>query len=314
MTVSRVVRGKGDVSELTRQRVLEAVDRLGYRPSSIARSLATQKTGTLGLVVPDVTNSFFAEITLSVETAAYSQGYNVFLCNAGEDPQRELDLLDSLEEKRVDGIILCSSRLDETELGEVVDRSPGVVLINRRWDPAVARSVLVDHESGAAQATQHLLAGGHRHIGFVAGPATSRGSQQREDGYRKALAEASIDCNPDWLRHCAPTIDGGYEAAKNLLQHATEITAIFCYNDLIAVGALRACAEMGRRVPADIAIIGFDDIPLAALVTPPLTTCRVDRAALGAKAVDLLLRQIKGGAANGPEIIEPALVIRNSAP
>jgi LacI family transcriptional regulator len=189
-----------------------------------------------------------------------------------------------------------------------------VVLINRLWDPAMTRSVLVDHESGAAQATRHLLDRGHRNIGFIAGPAASRGSQQREVGYQTALAEAGVEHNPDWTRCCAPTIDGGYQAARNLLLGSPEITAIFCYNDLIAVGALRACAELGKHVPDDVAIVGFDDIPLAALVTPPLTTCRVDRAALGAQAVDLLLRQIKGETANGPEIIEPELIIRSSAP
>lgn len=157
MTVSRVINNKGDVSSETRQRVLEVITNLGYRPSGIARSLATRETYTLGLVVPDVSNPFFADVTQGVEHLAHSNGYHVFLCNAGEDPQRELALIQSLEEKRVDGLILCSSRLEEEKLLAALANLPAVVLINRRLHQIgddTLDSVILDDEHGGWVATK----------------------------------------------------------------------------------------------------------------------------------------------------------------
>lgn len=318
MTVSRVVNDKGDVSAATRERVLEVIDRLGYRPSSIARGLATRRTGTLGLVVPDVANPFFAEVARGVEQVAYAEGYNVFLCNTDEDPARELDVLGSLEEKRVDGIVICSSRLAPEDLHMVVASHPAVVLVNRRPDAGVGANVaavLVDDVIGGRLATAHLLETGHRAIGFVAGPPGSHSGKGRLAGYAAALAQAGVACNHGWTEASAPDAEGGLVAAQRLLSRHPELTALICYNDLVAVGALGACRELGLRVPEDQAVVGFDDIPLAALVTPPLTTCRVPRVELGLKAVELLFRQIRGEEVDDREIVlEPELVVRVSAP
>ncbi|MGC9347645.1 MAG: LacI family DNA-binding transcriptional regulator [Anaerolineae bacterium] len=317
MTVSRVVNDKGDVSSATRQRVLEAIERLGYRPSGIARGLATRRTGTLGLVIPDVANPFFAEVARGVEHVAYAEGYNVFLCNTDEDPQRELDVLGSLEEKRVDGIVLCSSRLDDDDLEMAVDSHPSVVLVNRRLDANLrVGAVIVDDVNGGRIMTQHLIRRGHRSIGFLAGPQGSHSGQGRLAGYRQALSEAGLRPKPAWVRHCAPVADDGHEVALLLLSQHPELTAVLCYNDLVAVGVLRACAELGYGVPEDLAVTGFDDIPLAALVTPSLTTCRIPRHELGVKAVDLLLDQIRGEPTHEGEILvlQPELVVRASAP
>lgn len=317
MTVSRVVNEKGDVSTLTRQRVLAAIERLGYRPSSIARGLATRRTGTLGLVVPDVANPFFAEVARGVEQVAYAEGYNVFLCNTDEDPERELDVLGSLEEKRVDGIVLCSSRLETTDLELVIASHPAVVLLNRRLNGAgdQVHAVLVDDELGGRLATEHLVRRGHRAVGFLSGPTGSRSGQGRMVGHRAVLTEYGIAFDEGWVRNCAPVADAGREAAIALLAAHPELTALLCYNDLVAVGVLRAATELGRQVPRDLAVVGFDDIPLAALVTPPLTTCRVARHELGMRAVELLLRQIGGKEVIEDAIVlEPQLVVRESAP
>ncbi len=315
MTVSRVVNGKGDVSPDTRQRVQEIVERLGYRPSGIARGLATQRTRTLGLVIPDVANAFFASVARGVESQAYSGDYSVFLCNTNEDPQREVAVLLSLDEKRVDGVVLCSSRLGDEELRGLLNRHPAVVLVNRLLDGGDVGTVMVDDEYGGRLATQHLLQTGHRAIGFLAGPATSYSGRQRGKGYRDALAEAGAPYRTDWVQHCAPRVDGGQGAALALLTVQRELTALVCYNDLVAVGALQACAELGRRVPADLALVGYDDIPLAELVAPPLTTCRVPGDELGRKAVELLLGQIGGSGEQGERVVlRPELVVRTSAP
>lgn len=319
MTVSRVVNNKGDVSPATRQRVQEVIERLDYRPSSIARSLATKKTGTIGCVVPDVSNPFFARIVQGVENVAYTNGYNVFLCNTEEKPERELDVLRSLEEKRIDGLILCSTRLNDHTLQDVLSRHPASVLINRRLESnGPARSVetvMLDDVTGGRMATQHLIDTGHRAIGLLMGPPASFSGRQRTVGYHAAMSEAGIPVNPEWTRHCPPLVEGGVEAARRLFTAHPELTAVYCYNDLVAVGALQALADLGRRVPEDVAVVGSDDIPLAALVTPPLTTCQAPRYEIGVQAVRSLLEQINGCNEGCGEIVLPfTLVIRSSAP
>lgn len=318
MTVSRVINNKGDVSRETRQRVLETIASLGYRRSAIARSLATKETSTIGLVVPDVSNPFFAEITQGVERLAYSRGYHVFLCNTEEDPQRELAVIQSLEEKRVDGLILCSSRLEEDALVDVLANLPAAVLVNRHLDQPGEEpfdSVVLDDERGGWLAARHLVQSGHRQIGFLAGPRASYSGAGRRKGFLSALQEAGIPPVDDWLRPCQPSVEGGYVATRQLLSAQPGLTALFCYNDLVAVGALQACVELSRRVPEELAVVGYDDIPVAALVSPALTTCRVPRYELGAKAVNALLERLRDCPGDASRIVlEPELVIRDSAP
>jgi LacI family transcriptional regulator len=315
MTVSRAINAKGEINPQTRARVLRVAEEMGYRPSNIARGLATRRTHTLGLVIPDVANPFFSDVARGAEHVAYAAGYNVFLCNTDEDPQRESAVLQSLEEKRVDGIVLCSSRLDDGELRTVVDRHPAVVLVNRELENAGAGVVLVDDETGGRAVAQHLLQAGHKAVGLLAGPPASRSGHQRARGYRAALAAAGLPYRPDWVRDCSPVVESGQAVASALLAAHPELTALECYNDLVAVGAQQACADLGRRVPDDVAVAGFDYIVLAALVTPPLTTCRVPRYELGAQAMRLLLEQI-GGCPQGHRkiVLRPDLVVRASAP
>jgi LacI family transcriptional regulator len=318
MTVSRVINDKGDVSSETRERVLQIISSLEYRPSGIARSLATKETCTIGLVVPDVSNPFFADITRGVEHLAYSKGYHVFLCNTEEDPKRELAVFQSLEEKRVDGFILCSSRLEEGKLVEILANMPPVVLINRRLNHDGEDnfdSVILDDEQGGWVSTQHLIQSGHKRIGFLAGPATSYSGAGRRTGFLAAMKEANIEPEAGWISNCRPSVEGGYEATHALLARHHQLTALFCFNDLVAVGALQACDELKRRIPQDLAIVGHDDIPLAALVSPTLTTCRVPRYELGAMAVNALLERFKdcpGGCQQS--VLQPELIIRESAP
>lgn len=316
MTVSRVINDKEGVSPATRERVQAVIEQLGYRPSDIARGLVTKRTGTLGLVMPDVANLFFAEVARGAEHVAYDAGYNIFLCNTGEDIQRELEMLQSLEEKRVDGIVLCSSRLEEAVLEEAVASHPAVVLLSRKIESNDVGSVVINDLVGGRMATEHLLQAGHRAIGFLAGPPISESGRARAESYRATLTTAGVTFNPDWTCHCIPTVVGGRERARELLTANPELTALFCHNDLIAIGALQACADLGRAVPADVAVVGYDDIPMAALVSPSLTTCRVPRYEMGAQAMQLLLAKISGCADEECKeiVFQPELVIRDSAP
>jgi LacI family transcriptional regulator len=318
MTVSRVINQKGDVSPETRRRVQQIINRLDYRPSGIARSLVTRHSGTIGLVIPDVSNPFFADVALGAEHVAYAEGYNIYLCNTEEDPQRELSVVYSLEEKRVDGVVLFS-RLDPRQLASIVERQTAVVLINRQAPKksmsSSIGSVRLNDMLGGRLVVRHLLERGHRAIGFLSGPPTSHSGRNRLKGYRDSLAQAEVTVDAAWEQHCSPTVEGGQAAAHALLLAHPELTALFCFNDLVAVGALHACVELGRKVPRDLAVAGFDDIPLAALVTPPLTTCLAPRYELGAEAVRLLLNRIRGSEKSPKEVIlQPQLVIRASAP
>ncbi len=314
-TVSRALNNKGEISAETRTRVLEIVERLGYRPNTLARGLVTHKTSTLGLVVPDIANPFFSEVTRGAEDAAHRAGYSLLLCNTMENPTREMEALRTLEEQQVDGILLCSSRLSEEELGAMLARLPAVVLVNRESPGDDLKSVCVDDEAGARCATQHLLHSGHRSIAFLAGPPASHSGRRRAQGYQGALSEVGIPVDPELSVACTPYLEGGYDAARQLLSCRPEIDAFLCYNDLVAVGALQACAAHGLRVPDDIAVVGCDDILLAGLVTPPLTTLRSDMRALGAEAVGLLLRRLAGCADSCENIVlQPELIVRASAP
>ena len=315
MTVSRVINGKGEISPSTRRHVLDVIERLGYRPSGIARGLATQRTGTIGLVVPDVANPFFSDVARGAQDRARAAGYHVFVCNTDESPQRESSVLESLEEKRVDGLVLCSSRLQDEPLRAALEHHPAVVLVNRRLADAPVGVIMLADDAGARSAVEHLLHSGHTAVGFLAGPLTSYSSRQRTRGYEAAMQAAGIFHNLDWVRPCSYEVKGGRETARALLSDHPELTALFCYNDLVAVGAMQACADLGRRVPGDLAIVGFDDIPMAAVVTPALTTCCVPRYELGEQAMKLLLDRINGCTVDCEEVVlYPTLVVRASAP
>lgn len=314
-TVSRALNNKGEISPETRARILEIIEQLGYRPSTIARSLVTQRTMILGLVVPDIANPFFSEVVRGAEDAAQDAGYSLLLGNTIEDPGREESVLHTLEAQRVDGIILCSSRLPDDKLVALAARQPAVVLVNRRLSDHLLRSVSVDDEAGAQTAVRHLLAAGRRTIACLAGPASSHSGRDREAGYRRSLVEAGMFVDPALVLNCAPFRDGGRAAAEVLLSRCPTLDAILCYNDLVAVGALQACADLGRHVPRDVAVVGCDDIMLAALVNPSLTTLRSEKRKLGATAVHLLLEQLNNCPGDCTDVLlQPELIVRASAP
>jgi LacI family transcriptional regulator len=313
-TVSRALNGKGEISNATLHHVQEVIDRLDYRPSSIARGLATRHTRTIGLIVPDIANPFFADIGRGADDAAHVAGYSLLLCNAVEDPDREAELLRSLEQRAVDGVVLCSSRLPEKTLADLVKRHDAVVLINRRL--AGCSSVCVDDARGAASMVQHLLGSGRRRIGLLAGSEMSHSSRERVRGYAEAMIAAGQAPDPSLTQRCdSPDIEGGYRAVLSLLGRRPDVDGMICYNDLVAIGALRTCAELGRCVPADVAVAGADDILLASLVTPALTTLRIDRQAIGAAAFRMLLDQLHGASdACNTLVFQPELIVRASAP
>jgi LacI family transcriptional regulator len=315
MTVSRAINHKPGVSEKLRQRILSIAQEMGYRPNQIARGLATRLTTAVGLVVPDNTNPFFAQIARGVEDAAYAHHYNIFLVNTNEEPKRELDALDSLWAKEIDGVILCSSRLPVEGLEAQIQRFPAMVVVNRgKLTPRPnLTTVNVDDHRGAQLALQHLLAKGRQRIAYIAGPPASTSSQRRLEGYRSQTSALGLALDTGLIEPASPNTEGGRQAAAALLARRPDLDAIFAFNDLVAVGAVQVCQETGRRVPEDIAVIGVDDIPLATIFRPQLTTLHVDMAQIGNLCMSKLLDIINGESSPASIQVEPELYLRESA-
>lgn len=311
-TVSRVINEKGEVSAETRQRILEAIERLGYRPNSIARGLAMNKTLAMGLIVPDIANPFFPEIVQGAEEVALEHGYTIVLGNTNESPEREMNVLHTFESRRVDGLILCSSRLSEEELLPLLGKHNEVVLINRRVTLDNVSMVRVDYVQGTQLAVGHLLDQGRQQIGFLAGPATSHSHLMRLQAFRQTMQEYGRPCNDSSVFLCPPTTEGGYLAARAVLPERPDLDGLLCFNDLVAIGVLQACAELGIAVPRQLAVAGYDDIQAAHLVTPALTTVSISKRSLGAKAAELLLKRLAGDQ-QGIDLVLPShLVVRAS--
>jgi LacI family transcriptional regulator len=316
MTVSRAVNSRDGINIETRERILKIAADLGYRPNHIARGLVTRQTATLGLVMPDVANPFFAQIARGAEDIAYQHGYALFLINTGEDINREKNALNSMLEKEIDGAILCSSRLSQKEMIAYLEVLPVTVLVNRELgvpDVNVA-SINVNDKRSIQLAIDYLVKQGHTHIAFAAGPLSSVSSQRRLEGYNVGLHEHGLAYTKEMVVNCPPTTRGGEAATTALLVCCPKVDAILSFNDLVAVGALHTCLQAKHRVPQDIAVIGADDIPLARLTNPSLITIPVDLNGLGKQAMLALIELI-----NAPEepaqkiILEPELVIRQSA-
>lgn len=314
MTVSRVINHKGEISESTRNRVQQAIDRLQYRPSAIARSLSTQRTKTIGLVVPDISNPFFPEIVRGAENTAWKEGYMVVLSSAEEDLCRETKILQKLEDNRVDGVIICSARLPDKDLLPLIEAQDAVVVINRNVPAHLAGMVEVDDAYGTMRGIHHLRTTNRHVIGFLAGPSNSYSSKKRLQGYRNAIESTGETVEPELIEPCPPDEAGGYQALKILLARYPAVNGLICYNDLVAIGALQACTELGISVPEELAIIGCDDIRLASLVTPALTTLRAPIYDLGELAMNMLLDKLAGRECKQMVTVRPELVVRVSAP
>lgn len=312
MTVSRVLNGRGGAGEDTRQRVLQAAQALNYRPNAFAQSLKSDRSYTVGIVVPDIVNPFFPEIIRGAELVARPAGYTLLSCNVIEDPEREEEVLGTLLDKRVDGVIICSARLDDERLLRAVAQHRAAVLINRSVAKRHAGTIEVDYRSGVEAAVTQLVAQGRRQFGFAAGLASSHGGRKRREGIEAALARHGLSLALDLP--CSPDLQGGADIAARLLPDAARIDAMICYNDLIALGLMKPLEQAGIRVPDDIAIVGCDDIPAASLVSPALTTLRIAKQDLGEMAMRMLLDRIAGRNAQQGIVIEPDLIWRATTP
>ncbi len=290
VTVSKVLRNQGDISPATRRRVLKRAKELNYQPNWVARSLVTRKTYIIGLVVPDLMHSFFAEVAKGIANQVRPHGYNVLISNSEEDPELETSELNLLLARQVDGLIVASAQpLDDISIFRTIeDRKIPYVLIDRRFPDLDANYVGADDEEIGRLATEHLVARGCRRIAHVAGPRTVPGLG-REHGYKATLAERGLPFSPQYVEIGLNSDVTGHAAMKKLLKLNPRPDGVFCCNDPAAAGALRAILEAGLRVPEDIAVVGAGNISYSDLFRVPLTTVDQNSRAMGEKSADLLL-------------------------
>jgi LacI family transcriptional regulator len=295
-TVSRILSGAGEARPATQARVYDAVRALDYRPSGIARSLKLGSTGTIGLIVTDILNPFFPELVRAIEDAARARDLAVMLCNGQEDADREASYLELLSERRVDGIVVASGSLSERHGQWLRSTAVPVVLVNCRLADDAQPAILTDNRAATRVATEHLLALGHRRLGHITGRPTDAATEDRLAGVRAAIAGAGLPEDALVVVVGDGHATGGERAMQELLA-TSGVTGVVCYNDLTAVGALHAIRDHGLGVPGDVSLVGFDDIDLAKLVDPPLTTVAQDTEAMGRWAVEYLARVIGRGQA-----------------
>ncbi len=293
-TVSNVINNWPYISLETRERVKRAMVETGYRPSQVARSLVTGRTHSIGIVVPDISNPFFSTAFRGCEDKLNGHQYSVFLCNTDEDLEREKYYLESLVNRGVDGLILMGSRADEAMLHQYVGNDVPVISIDGSTQSGPLRftAIEIDNAGGAERMVQHLIEHGNKKIAYLSGASHRLPARERFRGYRKALEAAGLVYDSTLVVEESPSIGGGYNAALTLLQHH-QPDALFCYNDLMAIGAIAAAEELNLKVVDELAVVGFDDIAPAALITPMLSTVRIPQYELGQAAVEELMLRLE---------------------
>ena len=318
-TVSRVLNNKTDsIGRETVARIREKIEEVGYRPNSVARSMITGQSHTIGLVVPDNSNPFFAELARSIEDIGYAEGYSVILCNSDYSVKKELAYVDALIARQIDGIIYISTGQSGDTSRKMQGNGVAFVEVGHNIVGSRFGVVSIDYAKGGFLATSHLIGLGHKRIGCIAGGIVYTHSEQRLDGYKNALETAGMESDPRLIVSGDFRLEGGERAMQELLALKEPPSAVFAFNDMMALGAIRAVKASGFRVPEDISIVGYDNIGFGRVIDPPLTTIDHPVAAVADAVMNLLFRNImkeSGLPENRSEFqgIEPRLIIRESA-
>jgi LacI family transcriptional regulator len=314
VTVSRVINDTGNVSAATREKVERAIEELGYVPSVMARSLRSKRTRTLALIVSDITNPFWTTIARGVEDAAQSSDYSVFLYNTDENPVKQRRCLDVVVAQRVDGVVIAPYDSDAQNLAKLRQRNVPTVVVDRRIEGWDVDSVYGDSVSGAKALVHHLVSLGHRRIAVLAGPAGTSTAEDRVTGYCMALAEAGISIDHRLIRRGEYRIASGEELTGQVLDEGLDPTAVFAANNTLAVGVIQALGERGLRVPQDIALVCFDDLPNASRLFPFLTVVVQPAYDMGVHAAQLLLSRLDSEVSLQPRhvVLPTRLIVRHS--
>ncbi|EMV2053042.1 LacI family DNA-binding transcriptional regulator [Vibrio parahaemolyticus] len=314
-TVSHVINKTRFVSEEISERVNNAAKELNYyAPSALARSLKVNRTKTIGMLVTTSTNPFFGEVVKGVERSCYHKGYSLILCNTEGDNERMRQSINTLLQKRVDGLILMCSSL-EGERIDVFERYPDIPVVVMDWGPMLFTSDKIQDNSlrGGYLAAKYLIDCGHTEIGCITGPLIKHQAQMRYEGYKRAMNEAGLKFNANWIIESDFECEGGYQAFKKMAERGKLPSSIFVSNDMMAMGVINAANELDIKVPDDLSIIGYDDIHIAKFMSPSLTTIHQPKYRLGQAAVETLVRRLDDKSNEAQVVqLEPTLVVRNS--
>ncbi|WP_166238186.1 catabolite control protein A [Paenibacillus turpanensis] len=313
-TVSRVVNNNPNVKPQTRKKVFEAIERLGYRPNAVARGLASKKTTTVGVVIPDISNPIFSEVARGIEDIANMYHYNIILCNADKRKDKEIRVVNTLLEKQVDGLLFMGGVVTEEHIQAFRTASVPIVLCATTDEKEMMPAVDIDHEAAAFDAVNELIRQGHRKIAMISGTLQDPANGfARYQGYKRALEQAGIALRDEYVRVGNYRYESGLELTKYFVELEDRPTAIFTATDEMAIGAIHTIQDMGLRVPADISVISVDNIRMASMVRPQLTTVAQPMYDIGAVAMRLLTKLMKKENVQQNRVILPhEIITRNS--
>ncbi len=311
-TVSRALHKSPLIPLATAQRIQQIAQEQGYTASAIARSLVTRRTQAIGVVVTSIADPFNGDVVAGIEEVANERGYSVILATSQADPDRELAVVRSCQERRVDGILVASSRVGALYMPILSELEIPIVLINNQHGSDFAYSIRIDNVHGMRLATEHLLELGHTRIAYVGDRFGLHSDEERFAGYSEALQARQISLDKALIVRGDGKADEGAAALDQLLEARSRPTAVACYNDMTAIGLMRRAQELGISVPEELSVTGFDDIPFAAFARPPLTTVRQPRRDMGRQAMKLLFALLSGEPAEKTSVIDGELIERGS--
>ena len=312
-TAARALSGHGYVAPATRERVLETANELGYVANRVARSLRTRSTRMLGLLVADVENPFYSVIAKNVESVAKEAGYHVILCNDNDEAAEEREYLTILEGMGIEGLIITPTSRNRRDLERLGQKGMAIVQIDRQVKGLRTDAILADNEGGARAAVDHLVAKGHTRIGILAGPGDVTTGRLRLDGFLAAMAAHGLEVPADRIRSCSFRRDHAVQEARALLEGPDRPTAVFATNNILAESVLLAVEELGLRVPGDVSLVAFDDMPWMSMTSPKITAIRQPVADMARTATDLILRRLRHDVDEASTLVfQPQLIERGS--
>lgn len=311
-TVSRAINNHPTVKDANRKKVFDAIEQLGYKPNAFAQALASSRSNSIGMLVGSLDGPFYGPLMHHTEDTIRQNNNHLIVTSGQESHTKEKDSIEFLRSKRVDGFILHSDKLSDDELIDVVKNTPATIILNRYIPDIADNCIFIDNELGGYLATKHLLDHGHTHIACITGQLSKGDSRDRLQGYRLALAEAGIDYNPSYVIEGRFDHDGNHERTRRLLDRASEITAVFCQNDNIALAVYDVAAERGIVIGKELSVVGFDNDYHSAHIRPRLTTVNFPVEEMGREAAKGVLALVQESALNIKQQLQPELISRDS--
>ncbi len=316
-TVSRALNDKSEIKQETKDLILKTAEEMGYRPNRVAQRMRAQKTGILGVVVANNANPFFSRVVKGIESAAADRGYNIILKDSDESPEKEEEAIKIMLSEQVDGLLISPVNSEKSNITKISEDLP-LVSFARHFKGLEIDFVLIDDLKGGYLATNHLIENGYQEIALLNGPLNELSAQERLEGYKKAITESGGEPDPELIYDGVLTMDQGYRAGKKILDSDRTPDAVHTFSDFVALGFMKAAEEASLRIPEDIGIVGFDDIPFCSYSRVPLSTVHVPIKEIGEEAVNILLDRIQNqskeeGLETNQVRLEPELIVRGSS-